>query len=374
MKITEASIWGIHLPLKEPFVVSYATFPYMPSIILELKTDNGLSGFGEAVPDEHVTGESFEGAYELLKHILIPEVLGESPFNIEHIHQKMNEKLIQNPSIKAAVDIACYDLMGKASGLPIYDLIGGRAHERLTYPKVISIGTPEKMAAQCTRALEEGYKDLKIKLSGDVQADVDRLHAIRKAAGKGVPIRVDVNQGWKTADQAKRALSQFDTLDLDWVEQPLAPHEFEAMNELRSHSSIPLMLDESVVSETDLNRAIVSRAADKINIKLMKCGGIYPAIHMAKTAEAAGLTCQIGSMVESSIGSAAGYHAAMARKNITSTELTGPLLFSCDIGNLNYQIPEAVLNDQPGLGINIDRVALDELSVKYDEIKGDLTK
>ncbi|MFB1083065.1 mandelate racemase/muconate lactonizing enzyme family protein [Jeotgalibacillus sp. JSM ZJ347] len=369
MKIIEANIWGIHLPFIEPFVISYATFPHMPSIILELKTDEGISGFGEAVPDEHVTGESFEGAYALLKHMLIPEVIGESPFNIERIHQKMNDRLIHNPSIKAAIDIACYDLMGKAAGLPVYDLLGGKAHDRLTYPKVISIGTPEKMASQCKESLNEGYRELKIKLSGDVQTDVRRLHMIRQTVGDKVPIRVDVNQGWKTVDQAKRALSQLASLNLDWIEQPLAPHEFDAMNELRSFSVIPLMLDESVVSETDLNRAIVTRAADKINIKLMKCGGIYPAVHMAKTAEAAGLTCQIGSMVESSIGSAAGYHAAMARKNITSTELTGPLLFSSDVGNLSYQIPEVVLTGQPGLGIDIDRSLLQSLSVKYDEIK-----
>lgn len=128
------------------------------------------------------------------------------------------------------------------------------------------------------------------------------------------------------------------------------------------------MLDESILGANELQRAINQRSADKINIKLMKCGGIYPAVHLAKTAEAAGLSCQIGSMVESSIGSAAGYHVAMSKKNITSTELTGPLLFSKDIGNLLYDIPAVFLSGEPGLGIEVNRSVLNELSVKQDTI------
>lgn len=168
MKIVEASLWGIHLPLKEPFVISYATFQYMPSIIVELKSEDGLVGFGEAVPDEHVTGESFPAAYELLKHKLLPAIIGQSAFDVENIHAILENTLHKNPAAKAAIDIACYDLMGKAARQPIYNLIGGKFHERLTYPKVISIGTPEEMVSACVKALHDGYEELKIKLSGDV--------------------------------------------------------------------------------------------------------------------------------------------------------------------------------------------------------------
>ncbi|TFE03968.1 mandelate racemase/muconate lactonizing enzyme family protein [Jeotgalibacillus salarius] len=362
MKIIRAEMWGIHLPLKEPFVVSYARFESMPSIILKLTTDTGLEGYGEAVPDEHVTGESFYGAYALLEKVLMPEVMGQSPFQIEEIHGRMNAALKGNPSIKAAVDIACYDLMGKAVGLPVYNLIGGRAHEKLGYPKVISIGEPSKMSEAALDALENGYEHLKIKLSGDAALDVQRLKEIRLAVGESVPIRVDVNQGWGTYETAKRALAQTESLKLDWVEQPLVPEAFKEMNELRQSTTTALMLDESICTEKDLQCAIETRSADKINLKLMKSGGIYPIIHMAKTAEAAGLACQIGSMVESSIGSAAGYHAAMARKNIETTELTGPLLFSKDPGNLQYEIPYVHLGEKSGLGVDVDEAVLEELS------------
>ncbi|MFB1082253.1 mandelate racemase/muconate lactonizing enzyme family protein [Jeotgalibacillus sp. JSM ZJ347] len=368
MKIIRAEIWGIHLPLKEPFVVSYARFESMPSIILKLTTDTGYEGYGEAVPDEHVTGESFYGSFALLKKVILPEVKGLSPFQIEEIHYRMNRALRGNPSIKAAVDIACFDLMGKITGVPVYDLIGGKAHEQLSYPKVISIGSPEKMSEAALAALESGYKHLKIKLSGDTELDVQRLRKIREAVGADVPIRVDVNQGWETYETAKRALAQTELLNLDWVEQPLVPEAFIEMNELRQSTVTPLMLDESICTEKDLQRAIEMRAADKINLKLMKSGGIYPIIHMAKTAEAAGLACQIGSMVESSIGSAAGYHTAIARKNIETTELTGPLLFSKDPGNLKYEVPYVHLAEKPGLGVDVDEEILKDLSELHAEV------
>ncbi|MEW9500789.1 mandelate racemase/muconate lactonizing enzyme family protein [Jeotgalibacillus marinus] len=368
MNIVEARLWGIHLPLKEPFVISYATFHHMPSIIVQLKTDDGLVGYGEAVPDEHVTGESFLASYELLKHQLLPAIMNQSPFNIEAIHARLDDSIRQNPSIKAAIDIACYDLMGKAIGQPIYNLIGGKAHDRQTYPKVISIGTPDEMVDACKKALHAGYEELKIKVSGDVKVDIIRLQAIREAVTSNVPIRIDVNQGWRTYDQAKRALAKLEQLELDWVEQPLDPSYFNEMSELRKQTSTPLMLDESIHNAQDLQRAITTRSADKINIKLMKCGGIYPAIHLAKTAEAAGLTCQIGSMVESSIGSAAGYHVALSKRNITGTELTGPLLFSKDIGDLLYDIPTVSLSGEPGLGITVNHAILEDLSVKQDKV------
>src|SRR5690606_32328964 len=139
MKITQARLHAVRFPLHEPFIISYATYPDMPSLILELETDNGLVGYGEAVPDEHVTGEYFTASYEVLKELFLPAVIGMNPFDIEAIHHKMKGILAGNPAAKAAVDIACYDLMGKASGQPVYNLLGGQSKEHLSYPRVLSI-------------------------------------------------------------------------------------------------------------------------------------------------------------------------------------------------------------------------------------------
>src|SRR5690606_5495846 len=121
MKIVKADIYAVNFPLKEPFIISYATYPSMAAVIVRLETDTGLEGYGEAVPDEHVTGEHVDGAFEILKTLLLPQIMNENPFNIEHIHHQMDAAIAGNPAAKAAVDIACYDLMGKAAGQPVYN-------------------------------------------------------------------------------------------------------------------------------------------------------------------------------------------------------------------------------------------------------------
>ncbi|WP_434400029.1 dipeptide epimerase [Planococcus sp. 11815] len=373
MKITQARLHAVRFPLHEPFIISYATYPDMPSLILELETDNGLVGYGEAVPDEHVTGEYFTASYEVLKELFLPAVIGMNPFDIEAIHHKMKGILAGNPAAKAAVDIACYDLMGKASGQPVYNLLGGQSKEHLSYPRVLSIEAPEIMAKKAKQAVEAGYGSLKLKVGADnAQLDVERILAVRKEVGDSVPIRVDVNQGWKSVGTAVSAIRQLETAGLSWVEQPIRMGDIRGLAEVRQKTAVPIMADETVQSMEDLLEIIRLDAADVINIKLMKCGGIFHAVQMAKTAEAAGMLCQIGSMVESSVASSAGYHAAMSRINIESTELTGPLLFSEEIGDLKYEHPHVLLSGKPGLGIEVDPEKLKKLTVTSCAVGGDL--
>lgn len=370
MKIIKATVHAVRFPLREPFIVSYATYPDMPAVILRLETDTGLVGYGEAVTDEHVTGEYFLSAYEILKHLLVPAVIGENPFDIERIHGKMNGAVSGNPAAKAAIDIACYDLMGKAAGQPVYNLIGGRAHERIEYPRVLSIEAPEIMAEKAVRAVEDGYSSLKLKVGkGDPMDDVARIKAVRKAVGPDVPIRVDVNQGWKTPGTAAAAIRELEGENLKWIEQPIRMGDIRGLADVRRKVTVPVMADESLHGMEEFLEIVRLEAADVLNIKLMKCGGIYPAIHIGKAAEAAGMPCQVGSMVESSVGSAAGYHVVMSRSNIQSAELTGPLLFSEEIGDLKYELPQVLLSGQPGLGITVDEEQLEKLTVKKETVQ-----
>lgn len=372
MKIVKAEIYRVEFPLKEPFIISYATYPNMPAVIVKLETDTGIFGYGEAVPDEHVTGEQVSGTYEILKNVLVPEILGQNPFDIEGIHHLMNAAIARNPAAKAAIDIACYDLMGKAAGQPVYNLIGGQAHEGLQYPKVLSIEAPEIMAEKAKRAMDQGFSSLKLKVGGsDSATDIARIYAVREAVGPSMPIRIDVNQGWKTVGHAVQTINQLADAHLTWIEQPIRMGDIRGLADVRRKTSTPIMADESVQTMEDVLEIIRLEAADYINIKLMKCGGIFPAIQMAKAAEAAGIIAQIGSMVESSVGSAAGYHAVMARRNIQSAELTGPLLFSEEIGNLDYQLPYVKLSGEPGLGIRVDESQLQKLTVASCIVEGE---
>mgnify|MGYP001489620513 CR=1 FL=1 len=362
MKITEIEVFAIELPLIEPFVISYASYDTMPSIIVKLTTDNGVVGYGEGVADEHVTGESLESTYHIIASTLAPKLIGENPINMERIHDIMDKEIYAAPTAKAAIDIACYDVAGKALGVPAYDLLGGRYHKKFPITHVLSIGTPEKMAAQALEKIEEGFRSFKMKVGTNVLDDVKRIQAVHEAVGEDIAIRVDVNQGWKTSAATLQALSKLQNVTLDWLEQPVVADDIDAMVEVKSKSAIPMMIDEGLRGFNEMRHIIAKRAADKVNIKLMKCGGIYPAHKLAHMAEMAKIDCQVGSMVESSVGSAAGFHVAFSKKVITSVELTGPLKFTKDIGNLKYNVPFIELMDKPGLGVDVDEDILKELT------------
>lgn len=362
MKIKTVEIFKIELPLIEPFIVSYATYPNMPSIITKITTECGIVGWGEAVPDEHVTGETLESTYAILKHQLAPLVIGENPMAFERLHEMMDKAVYNVPAAKAAIDIACFDIVGKKLQVPAYQLTGGRYHHKFPITHVLSIAEPQQMAEEAARRVEMGYRSFKMKVGRDVVSDVARIRAVRERVGHEIAIRVDVNQGWENSANTLQAVRQLEMLQIDWLEQPVRADDIDAMVEIKTKTTIPLMIDEGLRGVREMREIIAKRAADKVNIKLMKCGGIYPAMKLAHMAEMAGIECQIGSMVESSVGSAAGFHVAFSNKAFTSVELTGPLKFSKDIGDLHYDVPFIQLTEKPGLGVEVDETILAELT------------
>ena len=369
MKITAIHLYAIRLPLRSPFVISYGSYSDMPSIIVKMETDEGIIGYGEGVADDHVTGESWESTFHTLKHTLTPALIGKNPMNIEKIHDMMDNTIYGVPTAKAAIDIACFDIMGKKLNQPVYQLIGGRYHEEFPVTHVLSIADPEDMAEEAASMIQKGYQSFKMKVGTNVKEDVKRIEAVRERVGNDIAIRIDVNQGWKNSANTLTALRSLGHLNIDWIEQPVIADDIDAMAHIRSKTDLPLMIDEGLKSSREMRQIIKLEAADKVNIKLMKCGGIYPAVKLAHQAEMAGIECQVGSMVESSVASSAGFHVAFSKKIITSVELTGPLKFTKDIGNLHYDVPFIRLNEKPGLGIEINEDTLQELTVFQDIVR-----
>lgn len=369
MKITAIHLYAIRLPLRSPFVISYGSYSDMPSIIVKMETDEGIIGYGEGVADDHVTGESWESTFHTLKHTLTPALIGKNPMNIEKIHDMMDNTIYGVPTAKAAIDIACFDIMGKKLNQPVYQLIGGRYHEEFPVTHVLSIADPEDMAEEAASMIQKGYQSFKMKVGTNVKEDVKRIEAVQERVGNDIAIRIDVNQGWKNSANTLTALRSLGHLNIDWIEQPVIADDIDAMAHIRSKTDLPLMIDEGLKSSREMRQIIKLEAADKVNIKLMKCGGIYPAVKLAHQAEMAGIECQVGSMVESSVASSAGFHVAFSKKIITSVELTGPLKFTKDIGNLHYDVPFIRLNEKPGLGIEIDEDTLQELTVFQDVVR-----
>lgn len=368
MRIVSAEIRVIEVPLKVPFIVSYARYDVMPSIILTLTTDTGIVGYGESVPDEHVTGETVESVVAALRDQLLPALRDTDPSNLLQVHERMDGALLGNGAAKAAVDIACWDLLGKRAGLPVHAILGGRKPEQPMIAKVLSILPPEEVAAQAKQAVEQGFTHLKMKLGIDAAQDVASVAAVRGAVGSGIRIRVDANQGWRDVSTARRMIAAIAPYDIDWIEQPILADDIDGFRRLRPHTDAVIMADEAVITSGDVARLVRDDSVDMVNLKLMKSGGILPCQRLATQAALGGLAVQVGSMLETSVSSAAGYHLALAHPNIVSTELSGPVAFADEPGDLHFPLPHVEITDRPGLGVTLDPTVLTRITVSAKEL------
>jgi L-alanine-DL-glutamate epimerase-like enolase superfamily enzyme len=320
MKITKITVKPVSAELKEPFRISLGLITHSVSAVTTVETDEGLTGYGEGSPGIFVTGETLEGAAACIA-LFEQKLTGTDPLDIEAVHTIMDRVSPHAPSAKAAVDIACYDLLGKKAGMPVYKLLGGGGANTLETDITVSIDKPEVMAAKAKKHAEAGFDAIKTKVGLGFAEDIERVRAIREAAGPGVKIRLDANQGW-TVKEALRCIEHLSEYDIELIEQPVARHDIEGLAYVTRHSRIPVMSDESAFDSRDVLRLVKSRAVDMVNIKLMKCGGIYEALKINSVCEAAGIECMLGCMIEeSNIGITAAASLGAARRNITRADL-----------------------------------------------------
>ena len=218
----------------------------------------------------------------------------------------------------------------------------------------ISVNGIDGMVKDSLRAVDQGFGILKIKVGKEGLKDVERIRAIRQAVGPSVRLRIDANQGW-SPKEAVRIIRKMEDLgiEMDLVEQPVNAHDFQGMRYVTSQVYTPILADESVFSVEDAIRIIQKRAADLINIKLMKTGGIYQALKICGIAESFGVECMIGCMLESKIAVSAAAHLAAAKGIITRADLDGPSLCREDPyeGGPVYEGSKIYMNEAYGLGI-----------------------
>lgn len=352
MKITDIKLGHISVPLKKPFKTALRTVNSVEDVVVRIETDTGHIGYGEAPPTGVITGDTtgaIIGAIEdhIKKHLICMEIE-----NVEEIMLKLDKSIVKNTSAKAAVDIAIYDLFGQLYKAPVYKLLGGYRKEIIT-DITISVNDPEKMARDSIEAINQGYKTLKIKVGKDSALDMKRMKSIRNAVGYDVDLRIDANQGWNPKEAIYTLRQMEDAgLNIELVEQPVPAHDFEGLKLVTDNVSIPVLADESVFSPRDAMTIIQMRAADLINIKLMKTGGIHNALKICSMAEIYGVECMIGSMLESKISVTAAVHLAAAKSVITKIDLDGPVLCSEDPvnGGAIYEDYRITLTDDPGFG------------------------
>lgn len=354
MKITEVRLGILSVPLRVPFKTALRSVSSVEDVIVEIYTDTGNVGYGEAPPTGAITGDTTGAILGALRDHLIKTIVGRDVDDFEELIQAVNKCIVKNTSAKAAVDMALYDLYGQLYKIPVYKLFGG-SKKKIVTDITISVNDPEEMAKDTLNAVERGYDTLKVKVGVNPELDIARLSAVRGAAGPDRRIRIDANQAW-SPKQAVRLLNQMQEkgLDIELVEQPVPAHDFEGLKFVTERSYVPVLADESVFSPEDAVKIMQMGAADLINIKLMKCGGLYNALKIATAAELYGVECMIGCMLEAKISVNAAVHLACAKNIITKIDLDGPVLCSEDpiLGGSVFNEKEISVSEDPGLGIH----------------------
>ena len=353
MKITEVRIGRISVPLRVPFKTALRRVDSVEDVIVEIHTDTGAVGYGEAPPTGVITGDTTGAIIGALKDHIIKTIIGRDVDDFEALTDSVQKCIIHNSSAKAAVDMALWDLYGQLYNIPVYKLLGG-SKDKIVTDITISVNSPEEMARDAITAINRGYDTLKVKVGVNPKLDVERLSAIRNAIGSRAKLRIDANQAWKP-QEAVRILNQMQEqgLDIELVEQPVIAHDIEGLKYVTERSYVPVLADESVFSPLDAMKIIQSGAADLINIKLMKCGGITPALKIADAASIMGVECMLGCMLEAKVSVNAAVHVACAKSIITKIDLDGPVLCSEDpiIGGSIFDEKDITVSKAPGLGI-----------------------
>lgn len=353
MKITKIRLGRISVPLRVPFKTALRQVSSVEDIIVEIHTDTGDIGYGEAPPTGAVTGDTTGAILGAFQDHISKTLLGRDIDDFAALTQDVQHCIVKNTSAKAAADMALWDLYGKKYGIPVYKMWGA-SRSKLITDITISVNAPEEMAKDAQNAVQRGYDTLKVKVGVDPSLDSLRLEAIRKAVGPHIRIRIDANQAWKPK-QAVMLLQQMQDkgLDIELVEQPVPAHDIDGLKYVTDHSYIPILADESVFSVEDALQILQRHAADLINIKLMKCGGLTNALKIAALAEAYGVECMIGCMLEAKVSVNAAVHLACAKSIITRIDLDGPVLCSQDpvLGGAVFHEKEITVSNAPGLGI-----------------------
>ena len=354
MKITHIRFGMLRVPLKTAFKTALRTVEQVEDVVVMVHTDTGHVGHGSAPATAVITGDTHGSIMHAIRHYIAPRLVGEDIANLNRITHAVQASMEKNTSAKAAVEIAVYDLWAQLHGAPLYQLLGG-GEPAITTDITISVDDIDKMVADSLAALDRGFKSLKIKVGKDIGVDIERTKAIHAAVAGRAQLRLDANQGW-TAKQAVYALQTLEDagVELELVEQPVKAHDLEGLRYVTERVHTPVMADESVFGPMDVIELIRMRAADIVNIKLMKTGGISNAVKIADICGLYGVDCMIGCMLESSIGVAAAVHLAVAKSDVISkVDLDGPSLCRYDpvTSGVLFNDSKISITGAPGLGI-----------------------
>ncbi len=348
----DAIAWAVHeTPRREPFVIASGTATTATNVLVRVESGD-LVGFGNACPNS-VTRETRESIVAALG-VLSRELRGREFGTPLEFADAMDGPLAGNPAAKAGLDIAFHDLKAQERGVPLYRLLGGGFRDRMPTDMTIGIMDLESAVSKARHAAQDGFRALKVKVGVDPVRDLERLRAVREAAGPAIELRVDGNQGF-SLEAATAFAKAIAPLGVVLFEQPLPSADLNGMKLLTEASPVPVMADEMVLTPQDAMKVRWGGCARAVNLKLMKHGGLQRAGEVSAVCESAGYPTMVGCMGESVVSIAAGLHFALASRNVRWADLDSHLSLVRDVaGPLRFEGGELVAPEGPGLGVRVD--------------------
>ncbi len=366
MRIKSVEIIETCIPLKKAYMLSkrYGYLKETKPVILKINTDEGFCGYGETDPMGKFTGETPETVAVVIKKYLAPAILGKEPTNVGRITKIMEDVIRDNHMAKGAIDMACYDLLGKAAGMPLYRLLGGALYDDMPIMGSIGGGTIEETVAAAEKIRESKYHSIMVKVGGDPVHDGNRVLAVRDALGKEYPIIVDANQGYDMA-AALKFIDIVKEAEPVLYEQPVDADNIEGIAAIRRKCDVPVSVDESLLSYRHAQEVIRLEAADVFSIKVCKNGGIKGSLEIIELARSKGIEILFNSMIEEGITQAASLNIALTVPNLFEYghAYFSPLRLKEDITNYSLNIVNGRVKatQAPGLGIEV----LDDVLSRY---------
>ena len=359
MKITAVNVFQVDLPLREG---SYRwsggkSVTVFDSTVVELVTDAGISGWGEACPLGPVYLPAYAAGCRTGIAEVAPALIGADPTRIGAVNRLMDGALAGHPYVKSALDMACWDLLGKASGQPVCTLLGGRFGDRIALYRAISQGTPDEMAGRVAGYRAEGYRRFQLKVGGPSHEDVARVRAVAATLQPGDVLIADANTGW-LSHQALQVAYAVRDLPV-YIEQPCASYE-ECLI-VRRATRLPFILDESIQDLRALQRAAADGAVDAINVKISKFGGLSRARLIRDVCVELGIPMIIedswgGDIITAAIAHLA--HSTPPELRFAATDFNSYVTVSTAAGAPHREHGTMAAPDAPGLGVEPRREVL----------------
>ena len=363
LKIDRVEVFSVAMPLVGTFTSAGVSKNATKCVAVRLTASDGTIGISSIDPSSVAkspnTGPELAAA---IRDRIAPAILGQDPTNVNRMVELLDKLTPTQPGAGAGVELACVELTCRRQGVPIYTYLGGAANTEVLFNGWIGELPPEEAAAEAKRWLKAGFRSTKIKVGSGVEADRDRVAAVREAVGNAMKIRIDANMQYDADTSLKlcRLVKQF---DLQLFEQPAGKDDLAGLARVRREGGIPVMADESISDHASLIRVIKADCADYVKFGIKQAGGILRAARMLATAEAAGIPVVVGHGFGLDPSTLAEIMLAASSRNVLpGLECVGPLKVKDTVATTRLDISSGSipLPDGPGLGISLDEKKLEQ--------------